>query len=73
MSNGILTAYNLYVDYENGTNDTFIVEGEVTAYNIRNLLPYQMVSLEISANTSVGEGPRCPQVTDQTAQTCKLE
>ena len=69
--NGLITHYNLYVDYENGTNDTFIIKGQVTMCNITDLLPYQLISVELSANTSVGEGPRCPRVTDQTAQSCK--
>ena len=71
VPNGVITAYNIYVDYENGTNDTFTVIGQVTKYNITDLLPYQVVSVEISANTSIGEGPHCPKVMDQTAQTCK--
>lgn len=69
--NGLITHYNLYVDYENGTNDTFTIEGQVTVWNITDLLPYQFISVELSANTSVGEGPRCPRVTDQTAQSGK--
>ena len=68
---GVITHYNLYVDYENGSNDTFIVEGQATVYNITDLIPFQFVSVEMSANTSVGEGPRCPQVTDQLPQACK--
>ena len=67
--NGLITHYNLYVDYENGTDDAFIIDGQVTTYNITNLLPYQSISVEISANTSIGEGPRCPRVMDKTAQT----
>ena len=73
VPNGVIIAYNIYVDYENGTNDTFTVIGRVTKYNITNLLPYQVVSVEISANTSIGEGPHCPKLMDQTAQTCKDE
>ena len=72
VPNGVITAYNIYVDYENGTNDTYIiVKGQATTYNITDLLPYQVVSVEISANTSIGEGPHCPKVMDHTAQTCK--
>ncbi len=69
--NGLITHYNLYVDYENETSDTFTVEGQTTVWNITELLPYQFISVEMSANTSIGEGPRCPQVTDQTAQSSK--
>lgn len=71
IPNGLITHYNLYVDYENGTNDTFTIEGQVNVQNITDLLPYQFISVELSANTSVGEGPRCPRVTDQTAQSGK--
>jgi hypothetical protein len=69
--NGLITHYNLYVDYENGTSDTFTVEGQTTVWNITELLPYQFISVEMSANTSIGEGPRCPRVIDQTAQSSK--
>ena len=71
VPNGVITAYNIYVDYENGTNDTFVVKGQSTTYIITDLLPYQVLSVEISANTTIGEGPPCPKVMDQTAQTCK--
>ena len=71
IPNGNITHYNLYVDYENRTSNTFVIEGQATIYNITDLLPYQFISVEMSANTSVGEGPRCPRVTDQTAQSCK--
>ena len=73
IPNGQITHYNLYVDYENGTNDTLIVEGQFVTCNITDILPYQYVSVEMSANTSVGEGPRCPRVMDQTAQSCKQD
>ena len=70
--NGLITHYNLYVNYENGTDDTFIIDGQVTSYNITDLPPYQSISVELSVSTAVGEGPRCPRVTDKTAQARKF-
>lgn len=72
ITNGVICHYNLYVDYENGTVDTFYVEGQFTSYNITDLLPFQTIRIKISANSSIGEGPHSPQVVVQTAQTCKL-
>ena len=55
MSYGIITHYNLYVDYNNGSN--FNAISTENMYTISPLSPYQIVSVRISASTSVGEGP----------------
>ena len=68
VPNGIITRYTLYVGFEDGSVDVFYVYGESTSYNITNLRPYQIISVEISASTSVGEGPRSSSVEVQTAQ-----
>ena len=49
----------------------FYVNGKSTAYNVSNLYPFQIINVEISASTIVGEGPRTPRMEVQTAQTCK--
>ena len=61
IPNGVITAYTIYIDYSidmleadrivvtNGSTSHFILEG---------LLPFQLVTVEMTANTSVGEGPK---------------
>ena len=68
VPNGIIIRYTLYVGFEDGSVDVFYVYGESTTYNITNLRPYQIISVEISASTSVGEGPRSSSVEVHTAQ-----
>ena len=72
VPNGVITRYTLYVGYENGSVDVYYASGESTSYNITNLLPFQIISVEISASTSVGEGPLTPEVEIQTAQARKI-
>ena len=68
VPNGVITRYTLYVGFEDGSVDVFYVNGESTLYNITNLQPYQIISIEISASTSIGEGPRSSSVEVHTAQ-----
>ena len=49
----------------------FYVNGESTSYNITNLFPFQIISVDISASTDIGEGPHTSQMEVQTAQACK--
>ena len=72
VPNGVITRYTLYVGFEDGSVDVFYVNGESTSYNITNLQPYQIISVEISASTSVGEGPRSYKMEVQTAQAGKI-
>ena len=72
VPNGVITHYTLYVGFEDGSVDVFYVNGESTSYNITNLQPYQIISVEISASTSVGEGPRSYKMEVQTAQAGKI-
>ena len=58
-SNGVVTRYTLYIGYEtqSGVIDVFITDGQSTSYNVSNLLPYQQISIEVTASTRIGEGP----------------
>ena len=73
LPNGIITRYTLYIGYENGSVDVFYANGQSSSYNISNLLPYQIISVEIAASTSVGEGPRTYKYEVRTAQDSKLQ
>ena len=59
VPNGIVTAYTIYIDYNNGTSE---VEREMdpstASYLLEGLSPFQLVGVQVTANTSVGEGPR---------------
>jgi len=59
VPNGVITAYTIYINYNNGTSeDERVMDGSTLNYILDNLSPHQLVSVEMTANTSVGEGPR---------------
>ena len=68
-SHGIITHYTLYVDYNNGLN--FNATSTENMYTILPLSPYQTVTVRISANTSVGEGPLSMSVNLTSEEQCK--
>ena len=72
--NGVITRYNFYVGYEtqSGEIDIFTTGGQSTSYNISNLLPYQRISIEVTASTRIGEGPSSVHNT-RTAQARMLD
>ena len=57
--NGIVTAYTIFVDYNNGTSEAErATGGSATSYLLEGLSPFQLVGIQMTANTSVGEGSR---------------
>ena len=56
--NGIIVNYTIYLDYNNGTTDIRITDSNTTEYLLEGLSPHQLVGVEMTANTSIGEGPR---------------
>ncbi len=71
-TNGMITGYNLYVDFRNGTSTVIMVEPTATEYNLDNLSPYQEVYMSATARTAVGEGPNTTVATARTDQTRKM-
>ena len=59
VPNGIVTAYTIYIDYNNGTSE---VEREMdpsaASFLLEGLSPFQLVGIQVTASTSVGEGLR---------------
>ena len=53
VPNGVIILYTVYVIGSMGGT----TEGTVTMYTITDLLPYQLVTVSVSAHTAVGEGP----------------
>ena len=72
--NGVITRYNLYIGYDSqsGEIEVFNTDGQSTFYNISNLLPYQQISIEVTASTRIGEGPSSVHET-RTAQARMLD
>ena len=59
VPNGIITAYTIYIDYNNGTSEAErATGGSATSYLLGGLSPFQLVGVQVTASTSVGEGPR---------------
>ena len=56
--NGIIVNYTIYLDYNNGTTDLRITDFDTNDYLLEELSPHQLVGVEMTANTSIGEGPR---------------
>ena len=56
--NGIITGYNLYVNYSDGSPIAILQSSaSTTNYTLTNLRPYQLVTVQVSASTVAGEGP----------------
>ena len=63
--NGVIILYRVYIKYidclGNTSSTEFVNNGN--SFEVVGLNPYQMVQVQISASTSVGEGPRSDLVT----------
>ena len=55
--NGVIIHYTLYIRHENGAVEVFNTDGPSTSYNVTNLLPYELISVMVTASTRIGEGP----------------
>ena len=64
---GIITAYTIYIDYNNGLSEAErATGGSASSYLLEGLSPFQLVGVQMTANTSVGEGPRSNTVYGRT-------
>ena len=52
--NGIIVLYTVYINHSAAIH----VNGSNTHYFLEGLLPYQQISVSVSASTMIGEGPR---------------
>ena len=68
VPNGIISTYSFYVTSENGEAVVYRVDGRLTSYVVMNLSPYSLVSVNMSASTSAGEGPQSAAIEMRTAQ-----
>ena len=66
--NGVIIQYTLYIGHENGAVEVFNTDGQLTLYNVTNLLPYELISVMVTASTRIGEGPAATEEI-RTAQT----
>ena len=67
---GAITLYTIYVDSNEGVNTA---DGTVLTYVIRNLVPYQLVTVQVSASTSAGEGARSAAETGRSSEARKWQ
>ena len=61
IPNGVITAYTIYIDYNNDILEPeriVVMNGSTSHFILKDLLPFQLVTVEMTANTSVGEGPK---------------
>ena len=68
--NGVIITYTLYVDYFNGT--TTNLPTLFAIFLLSPLRPYQTISVQVSASTSVGEGLRTLSMEFTTAEASEL-
>ena len=74
--NGIVTGYTIYINFDSDTSETeriLVTDGSTSRYTLENLLAFQLVSVQMTANTSAGEGPRSGSVQVRTNPTGKCE
>ena len=64
---GAITHFTVYVD----SNAVVNTNGTVMSYIIRNLAPYQLVTVQVSASTSAGEGVRSEAVDGRSSEARK--
>lgn len=62
IPNGVITAYTIYIDYTDNdmleADRIVVTNGSTSHFTLEDLLPFQLVTVEMTANTSVGEGPK---------------
>ena len=68
IPNGIITGYVVYIAYANRSVDVFNTYGQITSYNVTNLIPHQQISIAVAATTHIGEGPTSAMQFTRTAQ-----
>ena len=60
IPNGLITNYSVHIKtyYLDGATDDSITTVFKTEYTITGLSPYQLIEVQVSAWTAIGEGPR---------------
>lgn len=66
--NGVINAYTFYISFDNGSSIVLVDRTLTGTFILEGLLPYQLISVEVSANTSAGEGPKSNVDIIRTAQ-----
>lgn len=71
VPNGVITYYTIYLQYDDEITSIISVSGNTTTFSLSDLQPYTLVRLQVSANTSAGEGPLSTVRETRTAQSSK--
>ena len=66
---GAITLFTVYVDNSAVVNTA---NGMASSYVVRNLAPFQLVTVQVSASTSAGEGARSEAVDGRSSEARKL-
>ena len=65
---GAITHFTIYVDSNAVEN---VANGMVLSYVIQNMAPYQLVTAQVSASTSSGEGARSAEMSGRSSEARK--
>ena len=71
IPNGIITLYTIYADYYSGSGVAIDVSAASRSYKLEGLSPHQLVGINMSASTIVGEGPVSSIIAERTSQSGK--
>ena len=56
--NGLIIAYTFYISFDNESSVIAVDRSGAGGLTIGGISPYQLVAVQVSANSSIGEGPR---------------
>ena len=68
VPNGVITGYNIYVNYSAGSPVAMLHSSSSTNYTITGLTPYQLSTVAVSATTTAGEGPLSESVSGRSTE-----
>ena len=68
IPNGVITLYTIYADYNNGSSEAFCINETERSYKIEGLSPHQLIGINMSASTIIGEGPVSNTISERTSQ-----
>ena len=57
IPNGVITLYTIYADYNNSSSEAIHLNETKQSYKLEGLSPHQLIGINMSASTIVGEGP----------------
>ena len=68
----IVSNYAVYTTRMNGSEMSEVTTGRVSEYTVTGLNPFELVTIQVSANNGGGEGPRSERVEGRTDEARKI-